>query len=84
MSMYLPNGSRMYCKNPADYAKIAEKILAREPLVITVTKDGVMTEGIFWDPDDQERLQVLMSYVPPKKPKLWRKFVSQVCRAKAD
>jgi hypothetical protein len=82
--MYLPDGSRIYCKNPADYAKIAEKILAREPVVITVTKAGVTTERILWEPDDRERLQVLMSYVPPNKPELWRKLVSEACRAKAD
>jgi len=78
MSMYLPNGSRIYCKHPADYAKVAEKILAREPLTITVTKDGVMTERILWDPDDQERMQVLLSYVPPKRPHLWRRLITQL------
>jgi hypothetical protein len=40
MSVYLLKGSRIFLKNPADYAKVAEKIRAREPIVIRVTTDG--------------------------------------------
>ena len=78
MGMYLPNGSRIYCENPADYAKVAEKILAREPVVITVTKDGIAAERVLWDPDDHEQMQVLRSHVPPRKPKLWQRLMSQL------
>jgi hypothetical protein len=72
------------CCSPVWEGVLAPKILAREPVVITVTKAGVTTERILWEPDDRERLQVLMSYVPPNKPELWRKLVSEACRAKAD
>ena len=74
MSVYLPNGNRIFLKNPADYAKISEKIRAREPIVITSTKDGITTQRTLWHPDDPVRLPVPKSYVPPKKPGLVSKY----------
>lgn len=73
MSVYLPKGSRIFLKNPADYAKVAEKIRAREPIVIRVTTDGVTTQKTLWQLDDPVRLQMPRSYVPPK-PALLSKF----------
>jgi hypothetical protein len=83
MSVILPHGSRIHLKDPAGYAEIAEKIRAREPIVVTVTTKGVTTQRTLWHPDDPVRLRVPQFYVPTKRPSLLSKFGWKILAAVA-